>query len=108
MLTSKSQARKLILVERLLLSFRLLFSSSLIPDDEHETKNLDKNVTCQCSGESVPESKDGPVKDGNNEDETELNSVDYCPSWTQKRTLELSASRTGGLEKVVEIKPAES
>ena len=105
--TSTNQAQKLILVESLLLSFRLLLSSSLIPDDDFSSGKSDETSTWQCSVEGVPEAKDGPVKDGNKEDESEDWDVGDCPSWAEKRTPGLIASRREGQDKVVEIKPVQ-
>ena len=107
--TSKSQAKKLILVDRLLLSLRLFLSTSLIPEKQIQFNfgGIWSIITWQGSIKSVSEAKYGPVKDGNDEDEAELCEVNYCSSWTEKRALELSPRWARGQEKVVEIKPVE-
>ena len=63
-------------------------------------------VTHESSVEGVSESKNGPIKSRHDEDKAEANDVDNGTCRTKKRTLELRPKRTGGEQKVGDVKPA--
>ena len=55
-----------------------------MPDEDFFFSEIWWSVTWQGSVKSVPEPVDGPVKDGNNKDESEVYDVDNCSSWAEK------------------------
>ena len=62
-------------------------------------------LTHESRVEGVSESKDGPIKCGHDEYKAEADEVNNGTRRTKKRTLELRPKRTGGEQKIGDVKP---